>query len=75
MVKVGLIVFEYDMVLGEQPHHFNVWSVTQLPSDLTITLSGEHQGWQWTTKEKILQLEIEPYLEAYFTQGDHADVA
>ena len=49
---------------GELTHEFIVYDVVVKPGN--ITLSSEHDGYQWATEEEILSLElVEPYLRDF----------
>ena len=69
-VKVIEVVGTYEIDLDykgkKSPHKFTVYSTKVISGD--IKLSHEHLKFKWATKEEILELKIEPYMNLYFEE-------
>lgn len=64
---VGIYEIELESKGEKIPHRFTVYSTEVISSE--ISLSNEHSKFKWATKEEILQLKIEPYMESYFKEN------
>lgn len=67
-VKALEVVAVYDLEIEKDgvkiPHRFTLYSTEIISGD--VKLSHEHLGFRWETKEEILKLKTEPYIELYF---------
>jgi|SRR3989344_390124 len=63
-IKAKKVTGIYEMTLKDTLHRFVIYN-TDLLSD-NIKLSHEHEEFRWATKEKILNLQVEPYMLLYF---------
>jgi 8-oxo-dGTP diphosphatase len=63
---VGVYEMELEYCDEKTPHRFTLYSTEIISGD--VKLSHEHLDFRWATKEQILDLKIEPYMELYFEQ-------
>lgn len=63
-VKALKVVLTYKDVFKGIPHEFYIYSVNILSGKVKI--SHEHLRFKWATKEEILKLKREPYIDPYF---------
>lgn len=70
-IKAKNILGVYDIDLEKDrqliPHRFTVYSAKVLEGDIKI--STEHTDFRWATKEEILDLKIEPYINLFFEEN------
>lgn len=62
---IGIYEFDFKKI-SKNTHRFTVYSVEIISGD--VKLSFEHSGFKWATKEEILKLKIEPFIESYFKE-------
>lgn len=58
-------VFEADLDRAGTPtHQFTLYETKIIAGE--VRLSHEHSDWQWSSKEELGPLAVEPYIPAYF---------
>jgi len=65
-IKATKVVGVYDIIAKGIPHRFTVYDVIVLEGE--PKLSNEHLEFKWRTKEEILTLKREPFLDMYFEE-------